>query len=83
LALLLPKQIQQRYFTRKKRLIYINFPFSGSDLRKTESEITLWRSIKTKNSYSSFNVKIKAFRSQFRGVRNMELFVFRLTNIYA
>ncbi|WP_242667504.1 hypothetical protein [Flavobacterium sp. AJR] len=26
---------------------------------------------------------MKAFRSQFRGVRNVEFFLFRLTNIYA
>ncbi|EKT3973389.1 transposase [Flavobacterium psychrophilum] len=31
----------------------------------------------------SFNAKIKAFRAQFRGVRNIEFFLFRLTNIYA
>jgi transposase len=31
----------------------------------------------------SFNAKIKAFRSQFRGVRNVAFFLFRLTNIYA
>ncbi|WP_234982687.1 transposase [Flavobacterium flevense] len=34
-------------------------------------------------SAESFNAKIKAFRSQFRGVRNVEFFLFRLTNIYA
>ncbi|WP_417972262.1 ISL3 family transposase [Flavobacterium sp. XS2P14] len=37
----------------------------------------------TNASAESFNAKIKAFRSQFRGVRNIELFLFRLTNIYA
>ncbi|UFH47954.1 hypothetical protein LNP27_11115 [Flavobacterium galactosidilyticum] len=26
---------------------------------------------------------MKAFRSRFRGVRNVEFFLFRLTNIYA
>ncbi|HHT9078422.1 hypothetical protein [Flavobacterium psychrophilum] len=26
---------------------------------------------------------MKAFRAQFRGVRNIEFFLFRLTNIYA
>ena len=31
----------------------------------------------------SFNAKIKAFRSQFRGVRNISFFLFRLSNIYA
>ncbi len=34
-------------------------------------------------SAESFNAKVKAFRSQFRGVKNIEFFLFRLTNIYA
>jgi transposase len=37
----------------------------------------------TTASAESFNAKIKAFRSQFRGVRNVAFFLFRLTNIYA
>lgn len=37
----------------------------------------------TNAATKSFNAKIKAFRSQFRGVRNIEYFLFRLTNIYA
>jgi transposase len=37
----------------------------------------------TNASAESFNTKIKTFRSQFRGVRNIEFFLFRLTNIYA
>jgi transposase len=37
----------------------------------------------TNASAESFNAKIKAFRSKFRGVRNVEYFLFRLTNIYA
>ena len=37
----------------------------------------------TNASAESFNAKVKAFRSQFRGVRNLEFFLFRLTNIYA
>jgi transposase len=37
----------------------------------------------TNASSESLNAKIKAFRSQFRGVRNVEFFLFRLTNIYA
>ena len=31
----------------------------------------------------SFNAKIKAFRAQFREVKNIEFFLFRLTNIFA
>ena len=34
-------------------------------------------------SAESFNAKIKAFRAQFRGVRNVEFFLFRLSNIFA
>ncbi len=37
----------------------------------------------TNASAESFNAKIKAFRSKFRGVRNIEFFLFRLTNLYA
>lgn len=37
----------------------------------------------TNASAESFNAKIKAFRAQFRGVKNKEYFLFRLTNIYA
>ncbi|WP_347349828.1 transposase [Flavobacterium sp. CSZ] len=31
----------------------------------------------------SFNAKITAFRSKFRGVRNVDLFLFRLSNFFA
>lgn len=37
----------------------------------------------TNASAEAFNAKIKAFRAQFRGVRNIEFFLFRLTNIFA
>ena len=37
----------------------------------------------TNASAESFNAKIKAFRAQFRGVRNVDFFLFRLTQIYA
>jgi len=37
----------------------------------------------TNASAESFNAKIKAFRAQFRGVRNIEFFLFRLCQIYA
>ncbi|WP_228530277.1 transposase [Tamlana sp. I1] len=37
----------------------------------------------TNASAESFNAKIKAFRSQFRGVRNVEFFLYRLTTIFA
>ena len=37
----------------------------------------------TNASAESFNAKIKSFRSKFRGVRCVEFFLFRLTNLYA
>jgi transposase len=37
----------------------------------------------TNASAESFNAKIKAFRSQFRGVRSTEFFLHRLTQLYA
>lgn len=37
----------------------------------------------TNASAESFNAKIKAFRSAFRGVRSVTFFLFRLANIYA
>lgn len=37
----------------------------------------------TNASAESFNAKIKAFRAQFRGVRNRQFFLFRLSNIFA
>lgn len=37
----------------------------------------------TNTASESFNAKIKAFRAQLRGVRDIAFFLFRLTNIYA
>ena len=37
----------------------------------------------TNASAESFNAKIKAFRAQFRGVRNVEFFLYRLSTIFA
>lgn len=37
----------------------------------------------TNASAESFNAKIKGLRAQFRGVRNVEIFMFRLAKIYA
>ncbi len=37
----------------------------------------------TNASAESFNAKVKAFRLQFRGVKNVEFFLYRLTQLYA
>lgn len=48
-----------------------------------ESIVNYFENRSTNAAAESFNAKIKAFRSQFRGVRNVEYFLFRLTKIYA
>ena len=37
----------------------------------------------TNASAESFNAKVKAFRAQFRGVRDIPFFIFRLAKIFA
>ncbi|MGL4332987.1 MAG: transposase, partial [Bacteroidales bacterium] len=37
----------------------------------------------TNASAESFNAKIKALRSQFRGVSDIKFFMYRLTKLYA
>jgi len=37
----------------------------------------------TNASAESFNAKIKRFRAEFRGVRDLQFFLFRLTKIFA
>ncbi|MDP2188422.1 MAG: transposase, partial [Sphingobacteriaceae bacterium] len=37
----------------------------------------------TNASAESFNAKIKAFRAQFRGVRDINFFLFRIAKLYA
>ncbi|HEY1056166.1 MAG TPA: transposase, partial [Emticicia sp.] len=45
--------------------------------------VNLFENRSTNASAESFNAKIKAFRSQFRGVKNIPFFLYRLTKIYA
>lgn len=48
-----------------------------------EGIVNYFENRSTNASAESFNAKIKAFRSQFRGVRNPTYFLYRLTQIYA
>lgn len=47
------------------------------------SILNYFKNRSTNAAAESFNAKIKAFRAQFRGVKNVEFFLFRLTNIFA
>ena len=40
------------------------------------------RMLKTNTSAESFNVKIKAFRTQFRGVGDIKFFMYSLATLY-
>lgn len=48
-----------------------------------ETILNYFNSRSTNASAESFNAKIKEFRAQFRGVKDIEFFLFRLTKIYA
>jgi transposase len=47
-----------------------------------ETILNFFENRSTNASAESFNAKIKAFRAQFRGVSNIEFFLFRLSKIY-
>lgn len=48
-----------------------------------ESILNYFNNRSTNASAESFNAKIKEFRTQFRGVRDVKFFLFRLTKLYA
>ena len=48
-----------------------------------ETILNYFNNRSTNASAESFNAKVKAFRSQFRGVRDISFFLYRLTKIYA
>ncbi len=48
-----------------------------------ETILNYFNNRSTNASAESFNAKIKAFRAQFRGVRDIPFFLYRLTKIYA
>jgi transposase len=56
---------------------------SKSIMNHYQTILNYFENRSTNASAESFNAKIKAFRSQFRGVRNIEFFLFRLAKIYA
>ncbi|XRG97895.1 transposase [Salinimicrobium sp. TIG7-5_MAKvit] len=47
------------------------------------SILNYFKNRSTNASAESFNAKIKAFRSQFRGVKNVEFYLYRLTTLFS
>lgn len=77
---------------KKLALWYNEIEAAGIDSFKTVSRsvqqhylsiLNFFNNRSTNASAESFNAKIKAFRAVYRGVRDIEFFLFRLTNIYA
>ncbi|WP_208529867.1 transposase [Pedobacter alluvionis] len=62
-----------KFFNKISRTIQNNY----------ETILKYFTNRSTNASAESFNAKIKAFRTQFRGVRNVKFFLFRLAKIYA
>ncbi|WP_240643087.1 transposase [Sinomicrobium pectinilyticum] len=57
---------------------------ANSIILNYKSILNYFRNRSTNSSAeSSFSAKIKAFRAQFRGVKNVEFFLYRLTTIFA
>ena len=48
-----------------------------------ERVLNFFENRSTNASAESFNAKIKTFRAQLRGIRDVKYFLFRLKNIYA
>ena len=62
----------------KRVALFTFIPFAG------EPKILNFFDKRSTNAASeSFNAKIKAFRAQFRGVKDKEFFLFRLSKLYA
>ena len=97
LSLILPEGILEYFdivgFDKKpiKHVLYENRLTIYLEEKKQINSFTLnYRSVlnyflnrSTNASAESFNAKVKAFRSQFRGVRNTEYFLYRLIKLYS
>ena len=60
-------------FAKVMRTIYMHY----------EKTLNFFDKRSTNAASESFNAKIKAFRAQFRGVKDKEFFLFRLSKLYA
>ena len=65
------------------KIVLTLFMFGEDIFRIGASILNYFDNRSTNASAESFNAKIKAFRSQFRGVRKVDFFLFRLSNIFA
>jgi len=66
--------------SKHKALIYTTAAANGGSVF---SNLNYFINRSTNASPESFNAKIKVFRAQFRGVKYIGFFMYRLTNIFA
>lgn len=72
------------WYNKIERLGYKSFNTIARTIQNNYETILNYFDNKSTNaSAESFNAKIKALRAQFRGVRNVKFFLFRLSKIYA
>jgi len=72
------------WYNKIEKLGYKSFNTIARTIQNNyETILNYFDNRSTNASAESFNAKIKAFRSQFRGVRNVKFFLFRLSKIYA
>jgi transposase len=72
-----------RWYEKVKQSRFKSFNTISRSIMNHYQTILNYGDTRSSNALAeSFNAKIKAFRSQFRGVKNIKFFLFRLTNIY-
>ena len=68
----------------KRVALFTFIPIAGEPICMHYEKILNFFDKRSTNAASeSFNAKIKAFRAQFRGVKDKEFFLFRLSKLYA
>lgn len=73
-----------QWYNRVEELAFKSFRTISRTIQSHyESILNYFDQRSTNAAAESFNAKIKALRSQFRGVRNVSFFLYRLSKIYA
>jgi len=73
-----------QWYDKVEKASIKSFAVTAKSIQENYSSILQFFTNRSTNaSAESFNAKIKAFRTQFRGVNNIPYFLFRLSKIYA
>ena len=72
-----------RWYDRGERSGFVAFAKVVRTIYALEKILNFFDKRSTNAAAESFNAKIKAFRAQFRGVKDKDFFLFRLSKLYA